>query len=302
MPVATVRLMVCLLAFLLAAGLADGQSAQPEVQPEPLKADDVMARVAANQDRSEALRKEYVYKQHIHIATHKPNSRMMREETAEYDVVPLPDGTQKQLRSLTGRYWNKDKYVDFQGDSGPVFGSTDVDLIHNLRNHEPVPEAGRTDAALIRNLRNNLLNDESKDGLARDLFPLTSKEQKDYEFKLLGQEVEAGRNVYHIAFTPKDEEEPTWAGEAFIDAAEFQPVRVFTKMSGRLPLLVRKMWFDLPGFGFNVVYTRQEDGVWFPSSFGTEFQMQFGPMFFSNRDISISLKNSGFEHKHVETK
>jgi len=30
--------------------------------------------------------------------------------------------------------------------------------------------------------------------------------------------------------------------------------------------------------------------------------MQFGPLFFSNRDVSIALKNSGFEHKHVETK
>jgi len=302
MAAATVRLMVRLLAFLLAAGFAEGQSAPPEVQTAPLKADDIMARVATNQDRSEALRKEYVYKQHIHIATHKPNNRMMREETADYDVVPLPDGTQKQLKLLTGRYWNKGKYVDFQGDPGPVAGSTNTDLIHNLRNHEPVPEASRTDAALIQNLRNNLLNDESKDGLARDLFPLTSDEQKDYEFKLLGQEVEAGRKVYHIAFAPKDTGEPTWAGEAFIDAAEFQPVRVFTRMSGRIPLVVRKMWFDLPGFGFNVVYKRQEDGVWFPSSFGTEFQMQFGPLFFSNRDIAISLKNSGFEHKHVETK
>src|SRR5271167_4946008 len=101
-------LWVCL-AFLLAACLADGQSAQPEAQTEPLKADDIMARVAANQDRSQALRKEYVYKQHIHIATHKPQKRMMREETADYDVVPLPDGTQKQLKSLTGRYWNKGK-------------------------------------------------------------------------------------------------------------------------------------------------------------------------------------------------
>jgi hypothetical protein len=301
-PVATVRLMVRLLAFLLAAGLADGQSAKPEAQTEPLKADDIMARVAANQDRSEALRKEYVYKQHIHIATHKPKSRMMREETADYDVAPLPDGTEKRLKLLTGRYWNKGKYVDIQGEPVPDPGSKDADLIHNLRNHEPVPEAGRTDADLIHNLRNNLLNDKSKDGLARDLFPLTSEEQKGYEFKLLGQEVEAGRSVYHIAFTPRDEGEPTWAGEAFIDTAEFQPVRVFTRMSRRIPLLVRTMWFDLPGFGFNVVYKRQEDGVWFPSSFGTEFQMQFGPLFFSNRDISIWLENSGFEHTHAETK
>ena len=309
MPVATVRLMVGLLALLLVAGLADGQSTQPEVQTEPLKADDIMARVAANQDRSEALRKEYVYKQHIHIATHKPKSRMMREENADYDVVPLPGGTQKQLKSLTGRYWDKNKYVDFQGAPGPEADRTDADLMHSLRNYEPAwPEAARTDADLIRYLRNYLLNDKSKDGLARDLFPLTSKEQRNYEFKLLGQEVEEGRNVYHIAFTPrdkdedKDKDELTWTGEAFIDAAEFQPVRVFTKMSQSIPFLVRTMWFDLPGFGFNVVYRRQEDGVWFPSSFGTEFRIHVGPMFFFNRDIAISLDNSGFEHTRVETK
>jgi hypothetical protein len=302
MPVSTVRLTIRVLVFLLAAGLADGQNAQPELPTEPLKADDIMARVAANQDRSEALREEYVYKQHIHIATHKPKTRMMREETADYDVVPLPDGIKKQLKSLTGRYWSKNKYVDFQGDIALEGSRTEEDLIHNLRTHQPVPETGRTDADLIHNLRNNLLNDKSRDGLARDLFPLTSEEQKNYEFKLLGQEVEAGRNVYQIAFAPKNEQEPTWAGEALIDAAEFQPVRVFTKMSRRLPVVVRTMWFDLPGFGFNVAYKRQDDGVWFPSTFGTEFQMQFGPLFFFNRDISISLENSGFEHPHVEAK
>ena len=85
MAVVTVRL-IRVLALLLAAGLAYGQSAQPEVQTEPLKADDIMARVALNQDRIEALRKEYVYKQHIHIVTHKPGSRMVREETADYEA------------------------------------------------------------------------------------------------------------------------------------------------------------------------------------------------------------------------
>ncbi len=296
-------LMVRVLAFLLAAGLAASQSGQREAQAEPLKADEIMARVAANQDRSEASRKEYVYKQHIHIATHKPQTRMMREENADYDVMMLPDGTiQKQLKSFNGRYWNKDKYVDFKGEPVPEPSSTNTDLVHNLRNHETVPEAGRTDADLIHNLRNHLSDDRSKDGLARDLFPLTSEEQKKYAFKLLGQEVEAGRNVYHIAFAPKDTAEPTWAGEAFIDVAEFQPVRVFTKMSRPLPFLVRTMWFDLPGIGFNVEYERQEEGVWFPSSFGTEFRLHVGPLFFFNRDISIALKNSGFEHRHVETK
>ena len=69
-----------------------------------------MARVAANQDRSEALRKQYIYKQWIHILTHKPGDKLMREETADYDVIPIADGTEKKLTLLTGRYWHKGKY------------------------------------------------------------------------------------------------------------------------------------------------------------------------------------------------
>jgi hypothetical protein len=300
------RGLVRVLMLLLAAGLASGQVAQPQVsqpqtaqiaiQDEPLQADDIMARVAANQSRSEELRKEYVYTQQIHIATHKPKSRMMREENADYDIIPQPDGVKKQLRSLTGRYWKKDKYLDFQGDAEPERKKTDQDLIHNLRNFEPMPMSSNADADLVRYLRNYLLDDNSKDGLARSLFPLTFEQQQNYTFRLLGQEIEAGRNVYHIAFSPKDEQELTWTGEAFIDAAEFQPVRVFTKMARPIPLLVRTMWFDLPGLGFNVVYQRQAAGVWFPRIFGTEFRMHTGAVFYFNRDVAISVENSGFEH------
>jgi len=74
---------------------------------------------------------------------------------------------------------------------------------------------------------------------------------------------------------------------------KFQPVRVFTRMSRRIPYLVRTMWFDLPGFGFNVVYERQEDGVWFPSIFGTEFRLHVGPLFFFNRTFRFRWKIRG---------
>jgi hypothetical protein len=298
--VATFPFTLRVLVFLLAAGIAEGQGAQTEVKAEPLTAAEIMERVAANQDQGEALRNEYVYKQHIHIVTHKPGSRIVREETADYNVEPQPNGTEKQLKSLTGRYWNKGKYVEFQGEQ--VEGGTEGKLVDYLQNHEALP--GGTDADLVHHLRNSVSNDGSKDGLGHALFPLTSGEQKQYEFKLLGQEVEAGRNVYHIAFTPVDEDtgRPMWSGEAFIDAAEFQPVRVFTRLSRRIPLLVRATWFDLPGFGFDVVYKRLQDGVWFPSTFGTEFQMRVGPLPIFNRDVSISLKNSEFEHVHVATK
>jgi hypothetical protein len=291
------------LAVLLVTGFAVGQGPQPDIPTDTPKAEDIMSRVAANQDRSEEARKEYVYKQHIHITTHKPNKRVIREENADYEIVPLPDGIEKHLKSLTGRYWNKDKYVDFKSAAASQPNKTDPDLIHNLRSFEPMPTTASTDADLIAYLRNSLLDDKSKDGLGRALFPLTFEQQQRYDFKLLGQEIEGGRNVYHIAFTPKDDkDESAWVGEAYIDAAEFQPVRVFTKMSRRIPFLVRTMWFDLPGLGFNLAYQRQEDGVWFPWIFGTEFRMRTGAVLFFTRDVTISVENSGFEHPHLETK
>lgn len=239
-----------------------------------------MARVAANQDRSEELRKHYIYRQHTHIVTHKPKGRLLREETADYDVVPQPDGSQKELKLLTGRCWNKGKYEAFQG--------------------EPVPEAESLDGSLIHGFREDLSNEKTKDGLAKNLFPLTTEGQKDDEFTLLGQEVQAGRSVYHVGFRPKDKNDFSWAGEAYIDAAEFQPVRVFTKLSRRIPFGVRTfLGTDLPGIGFNVVYKRQEDGVWFPATFGTEFRLHV--LFFINRNVSVSLENTGFQRTHVES-
>jgi len=275
---------------LLLASLSFAQSSPPEPAKEseatgaPLTAEAIMARVAANQDRAEALRKEYVYRQRTHVVTHKPKGgRLQREETADYDVTPTPDGTEKQLKHIAGRYWNKGKYETFEADKAP--------------------DADGIDGSLVGSFREDLLNDKSKDGLGKDLFPLTSEQQKDYKFTLLGQEVQDGdgRSVYHIGFRPKDSHDIAWAGEAFIDATEFQPVRVFTKLSRRLPFAVRTLLgTDVPGLGFNVVYKRQEDGVWFPSTFGTEFRLH--AVFFINRDISVSLENSGFQRTHVESK
>jgi hypothetical protein len=268
--------------FLFGASLAAvGQDAMPATNAPPLTAAEIMARVAVNQDRSESLRKQYGYRQHIHVLTHKPGGRLQREETSDYDMVPQPDGVEKKLKLITGRYWKKGKYETFEG--------------------EPIPEAGSLDGDLIQGFRDDLTNEKSKDGIGKDLFPLTSDEQKVYDFELLGQENEGVRSVYHIRFRPKDKNDITWAGEAYIDAAEFQPVRVFTRLSRRIPFMVRTMLgTDVPGIGFNVTYKRQEDGVWFPISFGTEFRLR--AIFFINRNISIALENSNFEHTHVESK
>ncbi len=140
-----------------------------------------------------------------------------------------------------------------------------------------------------------------KDGIAADLFPLRTTEQKKYEFRLIGEQTFQGRSAYHIGFGPKDKNDIAWAGEAYIDKEEFQPILVFTKLSRRIPFAVRTfLGTDLPGVGFSVQYKRQEDGVWFPSSFGTEFRLKV--LYFLNRDISVSLDNRDFKRTHVDSK
>ena len=226
-----------------------------------------MARVATNQDSSEKLRSQYIYQQHIKIITRKTSGKILREETADYHVIPKPDHTERTLEQLTGRYWHKGKYEDFSG--------------------EPVPEPDSTDGDLIHEFREDLTNDKSKDGLAKDLFPFTSDEQKNYKFRLLGQELFESRQSYHIAFTPIDDDDVDWAGEAYIDAQEFQPIYVFTKLSRRMPFGVRTfLGTDLPGIGFAVHYRRQDDGVWFPISLGSEFRIR--ALFLFNRTMTIS--------------
>ncbi len=244
----------------------------------PPTADEIMARVAANQDRAVQMRSHFVYKQHIHSVSRKTNGKLMREETQDLDVFPNAKGTEKKLESLTGRYWHDGKYVEYQG--------------------LPIPDGDSIDASITHEMVND---DRSKDGVMSHLFPLTTERQKDYQFELLGQETFQTQQVYHIRFMPKDKEDIDWTGEAYINAAEFQPVYVFTKPSRKIPFFVRSvLGVDVPGIGFNVQYSRQEQDVWFPDSFGTEFQINI--FHFYRRTISISLKDSSFKKTHVDTK
>lgn len=249
-------------------------------------ADEIMARVATNQNRAVKERSEYIYRQRIRVISRKTNGRVMRDETTDYLVTPTPDGTKKELKQVAGWAWVKKHYLKFS--------------------KEPGPDSGSLDGSLVDSLRDSLANEHSKNGLARDLFPLTTDEQKGYRFELEGQETIEGRRVYRVRFVPRDkqarkEDSPPWAGEALIDCREYQPLRVYTKLAHKLPLFVRTvLGTSLPGIGFDVEYQRFGEGVWFPVSFGTEFRLR--AVFFIKRDISISLRNSGFEHVHVKSK
>ncbi len=239
-----------------------------------------MKEVASNQDRAQTERTQYLYDQHVKVVLRHVNGRLAREETADFLVTPGAKGSKREEKSIVGRYWKHGQYLNFEG--------------------QPVPDSGTLDGSLAGSFRNDLVNDDSKDGLAKDLFPLTTEEQKDLRFELEGEEVAEGRPAYRIKFRPSDKNELTWTGEALIDKEELQPVSVYTRLSRRIPFFVRTMLgTDLPGLGFSTRYKRLAKDVWFPSSFGTEFRLH--AVFFINRTISVSLENRNFKHASAES-
>jgi hypothetical protein len=246
-----------------------------------MTANEIMARVAANQDKAVELRRSFVYRQHTVVATRHFNGKLAREEKADYEVAPTADGVERKLTLLTGVCNTKGHTVMFTG--------------------EPRPEPGSLDGDLVQDFREGLVNEKSKDGVGKDLFPLTTDEQKQYRFELLGHKQVEGRDTYQIGFSPAASDDVTWAGEAWIDVDELQPVRVFTHLSKHIPFLVRTMLgTDLPGLGFNVQYRRVEKDVWFPVSFGSEFRLR--AVFFIKRDISMSMEASGFQKAQIDSK
>jgi hypothetical protein len=275
-----------LLCLLSAASLIAGSAART-----PSFSAAIMARVAANQDRSNKLRASYIYHQRIHVTSRKTSGKLMCEETTEYLVIPSAQGTKRQIKHVTGRYWHKGRYLNFDQRPGRHKGG-DVNV--------QWPDNATVDCQVADQLGNNLTDDQSKDGIDRDLFPLTTAQQKGCQFRLIGEENLAGRRVYRVRFKPKDKGGFTWAGEADIDAQDFEPVDVYTSMSRQIPRLIRTFIVALPGLGFDVQYQRQLDGIWFPTSFGTEFRLRL--FIFYRREYTISLENTGFTHTHVTIK
>jgi len=157
------------------------------------------------------------------------------------------------------------------------------------------------DRDLVENMRKNLMHEKSKDGINAHLFPLTSKEQASYTFQLAGRERMNGRDVFHIAFRPKDKNDFGWKGEAYIDSTAYQPVLVTTEMARKIPFAVRTLLgTNVPGLGFTVVYAPQPDGVWFPVSFSSEFKIHV--LYFFHRDIVLDAQNREFEKTHVDSR
>ncbi len=273
----------------------------------PLVAQDaasIMARVAANQDQSQAERAHYVYVQHARVLSRKGKT-VRCEEVTETRVTPTATGSSQQMLKLDGRLLVKHAYVAYDhlpGKKEEAEQKAAEKAAAKPDEHESVraeiDNDEFMDRDLVENMRDNLTNTKSKDGIGAGLFPLTSKTQAEYDFKLAGSETMNGRAVFHVTFVPKDKDDYGWKGDAYIDRVAYQPVVVRTTMSRKIPFAVRTLLgTSLPNLGFTVTYEPQAGGVWFPVSFGTEFKLHV--LFFLNREIVISAQNREFEQTHV---
>jgi hypothetical protein len=96
--------------FLACATLLSCPSLSTATEEPPVE--QIMEKVAANQDRAQEMRREFVYRQKVIIRFTRGNGRLAREERRELQVTPTPEQTEKILLRFvgsmkkTGSYWN----------------------------------------------------------------------------------------------------------------------------------------------------------------------------------------------------
>jgi len=289
-----------------------------------------MSRVAANQDASEAERSHYVYVQHARMSSRKGKT-IQCEEITDYRFTPSIGETHEQLLKVDGRMLKNKKYITYDKllpddedksknsdeekskQKGPEAAASEPSKDQpaeskknkkEKKDKDPAfdPNSDETiDRDLVENMRKNLIHDKSKDGINARLFPLTSKNQADYSFRMIGREHLNDRDVFHITFRPKKKDEFGWSGDAYIDTSAYQPVLVTTAMARKIPFAVRTLLgTDVPGLGFTVTYAPQADGVWFPVTFSTEFKIHV--LYFFHRQVFLNAENREFEKTHVTSR
>ena len=260
---------------------------------------EIMARVAESQAKSLDARRAYVYDQEELLRMKRPGGKLVREERLNYAVIPSDAGIRKELIKCAGKY---DLHGAFVPYSEPGYRYKDLDL----------------DGEFMTDIEGSTGESKARDGISHDYFPLTASAQARYNFFLEGAETVRGRAVYRVRFEPRlraghnlgalnldfdgndDDDQASWKGVVLIDAAEFQPVSVTTDLATKIPLAVKVLLgTDVKGLGFSIAYERFEDGVWFPVSFGGEFEIR--GLFLYRRTISVSLVNKNFRHVDVNS-
>jgi hypothetical protein len=264
--------------LLLAAMAASAWGQTPDIET-------IMRRVALNQAKSQDLRTSYIYTQKQTLKMMRGNHKVAREEHREYTISPKRRGIDRALVHFDGKYETHNTFVSYD-KPGFQYKGTDVD------------------GEVLDSLAKDMMHDgNGRDGIASDLFPLTNHQQLKYKFTFVKEDEYRGRKVYRIHFEPKGKPSPEedgapWRGDGIIDAEEYQPISVTTSLAWKMPFLVKTLLgTNVHGVGFTVSYEKFADGIWFPVSYGGEFEVR--AVFVYHRTIAIAMKNSDFRRMDV---
>lgn len=276
--------------------------------PRQADATDIMTKVAANIAAATEGRRQFVYHQRIRAGLLQSNGQAVCRETREYTVIPQLATTRKKLESFFGECRQGKEMVAYTESSVGRPGLKENAAIE-------VDDGRESITGLIGALANNK---DSRDGIPPQLFPLGSGELPYYRFTLKGETTVKGRRAYDITFAPMEhsfcadidgEKLDTrgtehicrpWKGEVWIDAEDYQPVRIDTQMAKGVPWGVRVfMGINLRQLGFSLNYERVADGVWFPATYGTEFRIT---VFWGyKRTITLSMENTDFRKTDAQS-
>lgn len=244
---------------------------------------DILRRVAENQEKAVAARLSIVYTQETRTRLMRGGGKLAREEKRRYTVAPTATSTEKKLDSFEGQYRKGGQLIPY---TDPKFRYKDMDI----------------DGELMEGMTEDMVNDKhSRDGIPKDMFPLTAKEQEHYTYRLAGVQKVNGVDAIRVLFEPKKgEEERAWAGEVLVDPVEFQPIRVVTKLAFNIPWAVKVfLGTNIRQLGFTVMYRKVAGGLWFPISYGTEFHLRV--LFGYARTIALSLDNHDFRQASADS-
>ncbi len=264
----------------------------------------IMEKMAAKLEASVDARRQYVYRQRVTAKLVRTNGQIARAEKREYTAAPGPERTEKTLVSLAGEYHKSKKEIIRYDKPGFEKGGMDLD------------------GGLMKGLIDDLANSEkSKDGIPHSVFPFRAKDLPGFRFTYVGETEVKGRKAHRIAFEPVvkrsdclnfgddddandandgDCQSRPWKGEVVVDAEEFQPVRIFTDLTFKMPWGVKVfLGTNIRQTGFSVSYTRVAPEVWFPATYGTEFRLD---LFFGyKRVITLALDSSDFQRTEAKS-
>jgi hypothetical protein len=273
----------------------------------------IMKKVAASTAAATEGRRQYVYHQRIRAGLLKSDGQVVCRESREYTVVPQPTNTEKKLVSFSGECRDGKQMVAYAEPSVARPGLKENAAIEVNDGRENI-------AGMIGALANDK---HSRDGIPPQLFPLRAGDLEYYKFTLKGETTVKGRRAYDITFAPMEHKGfcvdidgekvdadsgngapeqicRPWKGEAWIDAEDYQPVRIDTQLAKGVPWGIRVfMGINVQQLGFSLNYQRVGDGVWFPATYGTEFRIK---VFWGyKRTITLSMENTDFRKTDAQS-